>query len=154
MSGVMSVAILRGVWCDEVSGYRARSLVLSHWLSCQMSGVLMSVIILPDVWWYLQLGRFRRNALSRTSTSTLCSSTWLRHLTHSTEKPCRMSSLFMVALESSFKSSAFYMLIWLDRSFPTVSNQTVSPSLTGSNRAVSLLQFCSTFSSLASWGKQ
>ena len=79
----------------------------------------------PVQWtWYLQWDRFRRNGLSRTSTFTPCSSTWSRHLTPSTERRCEMCSLVMVALHSSFKLFAFFMMIWLNRSFPTVNNQT------------------------------
>ena len=74
--------------------------------------------------------------MSRTLTSTPCSSTWPRHLTPSTERPCGMSSLAIVAFQSSFTSFAFSMLIRLDKSFPTVSSQILSSSPTRSNRAV------------------
>ena len=74
--GVMSVITMPDVLCYEVSGYSDRSLVLGvQWLSCLMSGVMLedtfarcvwsqwpsckmfgimgSVAILPDFWWYV-----------------------------------------------------------------------------------------------------
>ena len=41
------------VGCYEVSGYPARFLVLGQLVSCQMSGVMSSVAILPNIWCYV-----------------------------------------------------------------------------------------------------